>query len=233
MVVVHEYRPAKGFTQMTPEAVNWFTRAPGKALRVAERPILSQACRDLRGFHLLVIGSLGPWFPPAAADLGQIWYLSEPGGEAGLPSERLVLSALDAWPVATESLDAVLLIHGLEFSESPRETLRECWRCLRPGGRLVLVSTNPMSLTGFRMGIRLGQKKLLRLHRLEDWLSLLGLETERRLSGCSWLNHMNPLVRWLNAWRLPAGSIVVHVCVKRTPGHVRPLRQRFARLKTV
>ena len=40
------------------------------------------------------------------------------------------------------SIDRVLMVHSLEFAESPRETLKELWRVLAPGGRLVIVVPN-------------------------------------------------------------------------------------------
>jgi SAM-dependent methyltransferase len=34
------------------------------------------------------------------------------------------------------------MVHALEFAESPRETLKELWRVLAPGGRLVIAVPN-------------------------------------------------------------------------------------------
>jgi SAM-dependent methyltransferase len=36
----------------------------------------------------------------------------------------------------------VLMVHSLEFAENPRETMKELWRVLAPGGRLVIVVPN-------------------------------------------------------------------------------------------
>ena len=36
----------------------------------------------------------------------------------------------------------MLLVHSLEHAENPRETLKEIWRVLAPGGRLVIVVPN-------------------------------------------------------------------------------------------
>jgi SAM-dependent methyltransferase len=33
-------------------------------------------------------------------------------------------------------------VHSLEFAENPRETLKELWRVLAPGGRLIIVVPN-------------------------------------------------------------------------------------------
>ncbi|MGO4440872.1 class I SAM-dependent methyltransferase [Rhizobium sp. RAF56] len=45
-------------------------------------------------------------------------------------------------PLPDSSIDRVLMVHSLEFAESPRETLKELWRILAPGGRLVIVVPN-------------------------------------------------------------------------------------------
>lgn len=45
-------------------------------------------------------------------------------------------------PLPDSSIDRVLMVHSLEFAENPRETLKELWRVLAPGGRLVIVVPN-------------------------------------------------------------------------------------------
>ena len=45
-------------------------------------------------------------------------------------------------PLPDSSIDRMLLIHSLEYTENPRETLKEIWRVLAPGGRLVIVVPN-------------------------------------------------------------------------------------------
>ena len=52
------------------------------------------------------------------------------------------LVADDALPLPDAMIDRVLVIHSLEMSESPREQLREIWRVLAPGGRVLLVVPN-------------------------------------------------------------------------------------------
>ena len=45
-------------------------------------------------------------------------------------------------PLVDSSIDRMLLVHLLEHTENPRETLKEIWRVLAPGGRLVVVVPN-------------------------------------------------------------------------------------------
>jgi SAM-dependent methyltransferase len=45
-------------------------------------------------------------------------------------------------PLFDSSVDRVLLVHALEHAENANETLREIWRVLAPGGRIVIVAPN-------------------------------------------------------------------------------------------
>jgi SAM-dependent methyltransferase len=61
-----------------------------------------------------------------------------PVGE--LSSTALVFD--EELPLPDSSVDRVLMVHSLEFAENPRESLKEIWRVLAPGGRLVIVVPN-------------------------------------------------------------------------------------------
>lgn len=45
-------------------------------------------------------------------------------------------------PLPDAAMDRVLMVHSLEFTENPQETLREIWRVLAPSGRVVIVVPN-------------------------------------------------------------------------------------------
>ena len=49
-------------------------------------------------------------------------------------------------PLADETADRILLVHMLEWSERSRTLLREIWRVLGPGGRLLIVVPNRRGL---------------------------------------------------------------------------------------
>ena len=90
--------------------------------------------------------------------------------------------------VATElpfdgaSVDLVLLPHTIDFSEDPRQILREVNRVLAPEGHAVILGFNPISFWGLR---RVFTRRpppapwcanFLRLARVKDWLALLNFE---------------------------------------------------------
>jgi SAM-dependent methyltransferase len=55
---------------------------------------------------------------------------------------RAALVIDDALPLPDASIDRALVIHSLEVAASPRDHLREIWRVLAAGGRVILVVPN-------------------------------------------------------------------------------------------
>ena len=92
------------------------------------------------------------------------------GGDAVMDPHQL--------PLATESIDLLVLQHVLDMSENPHEILREAARVINSGGRLVITGLNPYSLWGLWRRLRLKsgvpwRANFLAQHRLKDWLTLL------------------------------------------------------------
>lgn len=69
---------------------------------------------------------------------------------------RSVLVEETALPLACQSVDRVLCIHGLEHAHDVRNTLRELWRVLTPNGRLLIVTPNRRSLWSQRVSTPFG-----------------------------------------------------------------------------
>lgn len=89
-----------------------------------------------------------------------------------------------ALPLATSSMDLVLLCHALEFHDDPHTLLREVDRVLSLDGRVIVVAFNPWSLYGLRRVLgRRGAPWSGRFYspgRMADWFELLGWRIERR-----------------------------------------------------
>ena len=49
-------------------------------------------------------------------------------------------------PLPDGCIDIVLIVHGLEFTENLSESLREVWRVIKPGGKVVIVVPNRRGL---------------------------------------------------------------------------------------
>lgn len=66
-------------------------------------------------------------------------------GATGWPVSGDLSTALvydEELPLPDSSVDRILLVHTLEFSESCAETLKEMWRVLSPNGQLIVVVPN-------------------------------------------------------------------------------------------
>lgn len=159
-------------------------------------------------------------------------------GEGG---ERLSCDA-DALPLASDSVDMIVAVHVLEFSDQPHRALRELHRVLAPHGHLIVVAFNPWSLLGVGQRLRAASgNPLWRAHRpvgphrLADWLRVVGCQLE----SC---HHVYPLPlaggrrsrrmlrrcdEWLRHRELPAGgAYIAHAIKEVAPLTPLPLRER-------
>ncbi|WP_028449914.1 MULTISPECIES: class I SAM-dependent methyltransferase [Chitinibacter] len=148
---------------------------------------------------------------------------------AGAAAGTQLACQADALPLASQSLDLLVLPHTLDFAADPHSVLREAERVLMPEGRLLITGFNPWSLWGLR---RLKanevawQGQFLAPQRLKDWLRLLDLQLLRGEFLC----YRPPLQRkgWLEKSRFleragdrlwPAGGGVYCLdVVKRVSG---------------
>src|SRR5277367_3664835 len=98
------------------------------------------------------------------------------------PSSRAALAALveeDELPLTDAAVDRVLLVHALEMSADPVELLREVWRVLAGGGRLLAVVPNRrglwarMDTTPFGQGRPYSRPQIMHLLR-DTWFTPTG-----------------------------------------------------------
>ncbi len=86
-------------------------------------------------------------------------------------------------PIESDSIDAILLPHTLDFAERPHAILREVDRVLRRDGRVVILGFKPGGLWGVRRfvpgaGMPPGAEHLISDRRLKDWLKLLDMRID-------------------------------------------------------
>jgi SAM-dependent methyltransferase len=147
----------------------------------------------------------------------------EPG--AALAADPLQL------PIATQSVDLVVLPHVLESHEHPHEVLREAERILVPEGHVVISGFNTASLWRLRQLFSGGRTapwdlKFIGLFRLRDWLRVLGFELNGGSFGCYappfqqrlWLDRFQFMEKAGARWWPIAGAVYVVRAVKRTHG---------------
>ena len=110
------------------------------------RRAIQRVWPDLHGMRLLGIGYTTPFLSFLAGDTERTIALMPASlGVLRWPPEGRNLATLaeeGELPFADYSIDRVLLIHALETSEETGPMLKEVWRVLAGGGRLLIVVPN-------------------------------------------------------------------------------------------
>ncbi|POF32786.1 class I SAM-dependent methyltransferase [Roseibium marinum] len=106
---------------------------------------------DLKGQSLLGIGYAGPFMRPYLDKAERvIAAMPAPQGAVPWPREKnssaCTLVEDDALPFPDAYFDRIMLVHALDHCADPAALLREAWRVLAPGGRLIAVVPNRRGL---------------------------------------------------------------------------------------
>lgn len=203
--------------------IDWFATPLGTYLQGREQALFDAAVSDIFGFNAIQLGLTG-------ADLlkdSRIPFRCKgaPGGIVGLQCD------FEQLPLASNSIDLLLLPHLLEFAQNPHQLLREAERVLMPEGHLIISGFNPYSLWGLR---RLcGEKRqypwhgrFISLKRLKDWLALLALEVVGGRMVCyappvnrdNWLHRLHWMNKVGDRWWPMMGGVYFLVARKRVTG---------------
>lgn len=238
------------------EFAAWLQSPPGRYLLEWEQARMDEMVADWFGFHALQLGLPqldalranrmpyrwlahdSPALPGRAAPADTAAHDGS-SAAAGLPVA--VQCDFDALPFPNQSIDLLVLPHGLELARDPHETLREAERVLVPEGRVVIVGFNPASLWGLRRRLGALRRRVSaaqRPHflpragefigywRLRDWLRLLSFEVEHGRFGCwrapvrtqAWLDRWAWIERTGERWWPVFGAVYLLVAVKRVRG---------------
>jgi SAM-dependent methyltransferase len=122
----------------------------GQPLGVVARRFISRGIRsvwrDTRGQRLLGVGFTTPYLGLFREEAERcLAFMPASQGVLKWPTARPALSALvDEYelPLPDLAVDRLMLVHALEMSHDPAALLREAWRVLAPGGRLLAVIPN-------------------------------------------------------------------------------------------
>jgi SAM-dependent methyltransferase len=172
----------------------WFDTPLGASVLALEMRVLQDALADVFGFELLQIGRWGGANELSASARTQHrrWIAPDARGPGAICAE------FHALPVATASVEAVLLPHTLEHAPQPHELLREVERVLVGEGHVLVCGFNPLGLWGLRHLLSRRHfppvsARLMSEGRTRDWLRLLGFEVvdaRRYLFALPWARHV-------------------------------------------
>lgn len=124
-----------------------FYRTPlGQVARRMIRRAMRRMWPDLHGMRLLGIGYPAPFLTAISPETERTVALMPASlGVLAWPPEGANLAMLaeeDELPFADFSVDRVILVHALETSEQAGPLLKEVWRVLAGGGRLMVIAPN-------------------------------------------------------------------------------------------
>jgi len=159
----------------------------GQQLGVVARRYVSRGIRarwsDTRALRVLGVGYATPYLGLFREEAERCLALMPAAqGVVRWPSTRPALAALveeDELPLTDSAVDRVLLVHALEMSSDPAELLREAWRVLAAGGRLLAVVPNRrglwarMDTTPFGQGRPYSRTQITQLLR-DTWFTPTG-----------------------------------------------------------
>ena len=158
---------------------DFYRGALGQVARRMIRRAIQRVWPDLHGMRLIGLGYATPFLSALSvatertvavmpASLGVLRWPSEGGNVVALADEGEL-------PFADYSIDRILLVHALETSDEVRAMLKEIWRVLAGGGRLLIVAPNRrgiwarLDLTPFGSGRPYTHSQLSQLLRDEQF----------------------------------------------------------------
>jgi SAM-dependent methyltransferase len=197
---------------------------------------------DVTGMRVVGLGFATPYLRPFLGEAERVFALM-PASQGVLPwpiGEKNLVALADEGelPLQDYSIDRVLLLHGLEFSERSRALLNEVWRVLAGGGRLLVLVPNRRSLwavnssTPFGQGSPYSHPQLVRLlrdakftpERAEAALFVPPAKSRMILRSAGALERIG--ARWFNRF----GGVVM---IEATKQLYRPASERAEKRRTV
>lgn len=213
------------------DMTQWFESPLGKALLDEEQQAISEGLQCVFGYQLLQLGISARLDLTAESRISHRFILHPQLDDKGQRSHQRLgaLADFNHLPLANESIDAVLLHHSLDYSQSPHHLLREATRIIIPRGHLIILGFNPWSLWGFCASLtRIINSRprwrfqYLRLGRLLDWLTLLDVEPIAVYKGFfrpplpqeGAIKYLHWIERWGKRLHLPWGGFYMVVARK-------------------
>ncbi len=157
------------------DIAEFYSRPLGK---IAQDILSRQLAPALKVAPEQVVLGLGFGTPYLSVQHRSLAFMPARSGVVHWPSVSGVRSALVDeldLPLTESMIDVALVVHALEFSESPQELLNELWRVLSPQGKLLLVVPNRRGLwstsdvSPFGQGQPFSRSQILTLLKAEQF----------------------------------------------------------------
>ncbi len=165
----------------------YYTTALGRTAQKAVRDQITTLWSDARGLTVAGYGFPAPMLRPFLERARRVVALMPgPQGVMHWPAEmdnHSVLVEESRWPLATDSVDRLLVMHGLEGTDRPAAVLEECARVLSPGGQALFVLPNRSGMWARRDGTPFALGRPYSLSQIEGLLSAHGFVAENHMAA--------------------------------------------------
>ncbi len=214
----------------------------GSYLLEIEREHLGRVLPDMFGYHLVQVGRCGARDLAESSRIHHRLLLCQQKDRPPCPGS--IVAEADNLPLASDSIDVIILPHVLEFAANPHRVLREAERILIGEGHLVLLAFNPWSPWGL-WRLALGWRHQAPWHghfygmaRIRDWLSLLDFDlisvvrfafappVQRAVSNFRWLEYLGRVL-----WPKLGGAMLIVARKRVLP--LTPMRLRWQSRRTM
>ena len=157
------------------QLTHWYQTPLGQHLLGREQKLATDILSRRFGYHLLQLGCADLQLHQGSPMGHKFAFTPFIQAAAGFQA----IAEPDAIPLATASVDCVVLHHALDYALDQHQLLREVTRVLIAGGHVIIIGFNPLSTWGLRSKLQFGQRAapwhahILRSLRVCDWLKLL------------------------------------------------------------
>ncbi len=184
-------------SRAVPAAKAWLQSPLGQSLLLQEMRLVEEALEGLFGEQCLQLGVWGEATTFTRFARTQRATTLADWNQVSADDQPAAWCRLHRLPVASHSIDVVLLPHTLDYSEDRSHAiLREVDRVLTPHGHLLILGFKPGGLWGLRRlvpgaAMPPGAGRLISEGKMSDWLQLLAM-------------HIHGQTRYFFRWPLPA-----------------------------
>ena len=233
-------KPALGFQWINP-LTKWASIPAGERLKRTEAIVINDRLQYCFGQYMVKVGSLSCELDTPTCLINKQINLAS---SIELNDKFGLITEFDELAIQSNSIDAIVVSHVIEYCADPHQVLRELHRVLLPNGNMIISFFNPLSfLFLYKLWPSSKYKEFKRgrffsVARIKDWMDLLGFEVvdehklfysqigqdKKVLDNGTWPTLMKNIFPWC------AGVTVLTVKKREWP--LTPIRPRL-RYKTV
>ncbi len=235
MRFIRQTTESKGFANIN----EWYLSRTGQYLFKELEEKINPLLATTFGYYSLQIGC-----PGLAAQLQQCCRVKYQFTLGETVSQTQVHANPSMLPIASDSVDLVILMHHLSNTSEPHAMLREAFRIMIPEAKLIIIDFNPISLWGLRHFFQSWLEHVpfkghfYTAKRIDDWMRLLGFEQCRQfrvgymppIQKPSITRHLSWLEKGIRNWFPIFGALNLLVYSKSI-SPLTPVRHRWVTRK--